>query len=207
MAAAITSAVLDFSDGEQALFMLAKLSAAADRANCGGRISSNQRQLTPTPEMTNVQPMLGPTELAIIFFFILVLAGFAVAVVAAARRANQPRVPRRQFTAPDLENAVHDLIAQGKSIHAIKLVREQTGLGLKQAKDLVDGVAEGRPLNTHPAVANLRPAPTPHSVTGPDLATRVRELKAAGRTEQAIFLVRGETGMGQHEAEQFVEVL
>ncbi|MEU8249727.1 hypothetical protein [Nonomuraea sp. NPDC048916] len=40
-----------------------------------------------------------------------------------------------------------------------------------------------------------------------DLATRVRRLKEAGRTQQAIFLVRGETGIGQDEAAQFVNSL
>ncbi|MBB2910517.1 hypothetical protein FHS43_001780 [Streptosporangium becharense] len=42
---------------------------------------------------------------------------------------------------------------------------------------------------------------------GADLATRVRELKSAGRTEQAVHLVRGETGMGRREAELFVDGL
>ncbi|MCW5803307.1 MAG: ribosomal protein L7/L12 [Deltaproteobacteria bacterium] len=39
-------------------------------------------------------------------------------------------------------------IAPGRRIDAIKLVRELTGLGLKEAKDLVDVVAAGhaRPL-------------------------------------------------------------
>ncbi|MEV7966908.1 hypothetical protein AB0O34_13125 [Sphaerisporangium sp. NPDC088356] len=40
---------------------------------------------------------------------------------------------------------------------------------------------------------------------GPDLATRVRELKAAGRQEQAVYLVRGETGMDSREAHLFVD--
>ncbi|MEQ4719101.1 hypothetical protein [Nonomuraea sp. B19D2] len=40
-----------------------------------------------------------------------------------------------------------------------------------------------------------------------DLATRVRRLKQEGRTDQAIHLVIGETGMGHGEATQFVNTL
>ncbi|GAA3231304.1 hypothetical protein [Nonomuraea helvata] len=40
-----------------------------------------------------------------------------------------------------------------------------------------------------------------------DLATRVRRLKQEGRTDQAIHLVIGETGMGHSEATQFVNAL
>ena len=35
---------------------------------------------------------------------------------------------------------VRHLLAQGQKINAIKRVRELTGIGLKQAKDLVDGL-------------------------------------------------------------------
>lgn len=41
----------------------------------------------------------------------------------------------------------------------------------------------------------------------PDLADRARALKAAGRTEQAIHLVRGETGMDEAQAVAFVNSL
>ncbi|MEU6431850.1 ribosomal protein L7/L12 [Microbispora sp. NPDC046973] len=95
----------------------------------------------------------------------------------------------------DLQHRVRELYADNKKIEAIKLVREQTGLGLKEAKDLTEALASGRPLPVAPAHGR------------PDLASRVRELKAAGRGEQAVFLVRGETGMGQSEAERFVEAI
>ena len=69
----------------------------------------------------------------------------------------------------------------------------------------------GHTMWSHPVLARFRPSPValPYAgvVAGPDLATRVRELKAAGRAEQAIHLVRGETGMGQREAELFLDSL
>jgi hypothetical protein len=39
---------------------------------------------------------------------------------------------------PDIESQVLDYTRDGQLISAIKLVREATGLGLKEAKDLVD---------------------------------------------------------------------
>ena len=40
--------------------------------------------------------------------------------------------------ARELNDQVQHLVAQGNKIEAIKLIRERTGLGLKEAKDLVD---------------------------------------------------------------------
>jgi len=40
--------------------------------------------------------------------------------------------------AQELGNEVQHLVAQGQKIEAIKRVREQTGLGLKEAKEIVD---------------------------------------------------------------------
>jgi large subunit ribosomal protein L7/L12 len=36
---------------------------------------------------------------------------------------------------------VLDLVRSGQPIHAIKLYREQTGVGLKQAKDVIDALS------------------------------------------------------------------
>jgi ribosomal protein L7/L12 len=38
----------------------------------------------------------------------------------------------------EMSDEVQHLVAQGQKIEAIKLIRERTGLGLKEAKDLVD---------------------------------------------------------------------
>jgi hypothetical protein len=139
---------------------------------------------------------LGPLELAII----AVIAGVGIIIVAmvimsAVRRASAGRgggmSPRQAYSRPlpplpvDLQERARALCLEGKTVHAVKLIRDETGLGLKEAKDLADA---------------LRAGPV-------DLASRARELKAAGRTEQAIFLVRGETGMDQRDAEAFVATL
>ncbi len=42
------------------------------------------------------------------------------------------------------QQQVRDLIAQQQKIEAIKLVRQQTGSGLKDAKDFVEAIARGQ---------------------------------------------------------------
>jgi hypothetical protein len=61
------------------------------------------------------------------------------------------------FSADQLSQ-VHALLAQGNKIHAIKVVREVTGFGLKEAKDLVE---DGVTFNT------TTPAINPPSMGGP----------------------------------------
>ncbi|MEU8171659.1 ribosomal protein L7/L12 [Microbispora hainanensis] len=144
-------------------------------------------------------PNLGPAELVVLAVIVIALVGVAVAAVRAGARPSGPLAWRSPGLLPpvsaDLQHRVRDLYAENKKIEAIKLIREQTGLGLKEAKDLAETLAAGRPLPVAPDHAQ------------PDLASRVRELKAAGRGEQAVFLVRGETGMGQAEAERFVDAI
>lgn len=41
----------------------------------------------------------------------------------------------------DVEHAARQLLAEGKKIQAIKLVREHTGMGLKEAKEYVESLA------------------------------------------------------------------
>ncbi|GAA5051901.1 hypothetical protein HNP84_006360 [Thermocatellispora tengchongensis] len=135
--------------------------------------------------------------------YILLAAG-AILVLAAVVmvRARAGAAPlERPPVGADLTERVRWLCERGRQIHAIKLVREEIpGIGLKEAKDAVDAIAAGRPSPLPPRIGRpvLRPA-----ATG-DLAERVRALKAAGRTEQAVFLVRGETGMNEGEASAFV---
>ncbi len=42
---------------------------------------------------------------------------------------------------PGVSPEVLQLALQGQKIQAIKILREQTGLGLKESKDIVDGLA------------------------------------------------------------------
>ncbi|GII04883.1 ribosomal protein L7/L12 [Planobispora takensis] len=135
---------------------------------------------------------LGWTELLIIAVIIAIVVLAVIGMVRSARRAAGPPQPR--LSPADLNARAQALIARNKKIHAIKLVREQTGLGLAEAKRYVEDLAAGGVPLPLKGAAPLRG----------DLADRVRGLKEAGRTEQAVLLVRGETGMTEDEARRFV---
>ncbi len=145
---------------------------------------------------------LSATELLIIAT-ILIVAITAGAITLNRRRGDTTaRRPAMPAPSPrELDAALHDLIRQDKKIQAIKLLREHTRMGLREAKDAVDGLAAGHPVPYPPAIAQR------HTPPQADLATRVRRLKEAGRTEQAVFLVRGETGMDEASATLFVDSL
>jgi hypothetical protein len=101
---------------------------------------------------------------------------------------------------PDDVDQVRFLITTKKAVHAIKLIRDRTGLDLKNAKGLVDDIRLGRyvpPVTGTPIVR----------LPGTNLAERTRALKAAGELHQATALVVSETGMTEAEAGLFVGAL
>ncbi|MBN6054878.1 ribosomal protein L7/L12, partial [Nonomuraea sp. RK-328] len=146
---------------------------------------------------------IGAPEIIILLSFVVLIGAIAAAVaIGRGARGRAPSGITRPASPQELDARVRHLAATGQPIHAIKLLRQHTGMGLKEAKDAVDGLAHGRPIR-HPALQ-------PHTTTQAarhttDLAARVRALKADGRTEQAVFLVRGETGMDHDEATAFVD--
>ncbi|TCO48722.1 hypothetical protein EV646_104544 [Kribbella antiqua] len=106
---------------------------------------------------------------------------------------------RARLTSDDVDQ-IRFLITTKKAVHAVKLVRDRTGLDLKHAKGLVDDIRLGRfvpPTTDTPVVR--RP--------GTNLAERTRALKAQGELHQATALVVSETGMTETEAGLFVGAL
>jgi ribosomal protein L7/L12 len=63
----------------------------------------------------------------------------AVDAIAAGHDISEMLLPRQDVPA-DMAERARDLIAQGRKIQAVKLIREETGLGLKDAKDIADGL-------------------------------------------------------------------
>jgi ribosomal protein L7/L12 len=96
---------------------------------------------------------------------------------------------------------IQQLTRAGKKIEAIKLVREQTGLGLKEAKDAVEAIERGE-LVEFP----LRTASTTQVVSGVDL-DQINELLLQNKKIEAIKLVREQTGLGLKEAKDVVEAI
>lgn len=151
--------------------------------------------------MTAVWVLLGLT----------VLVAFVGAGVAVGK-ANRPSPPPRfGMTLPaDLQERVRVLVEQRRAIEAIKEVRQRTGLSLKDAKELVDAVRDGRlPSGTgeYGSAAVGWSVPEGNGPEGRSLADRARALRDAGDHDGAVTLVCSETGMSRHEAERFVGTL
>lgn len=120
---------------------------------------------------------------------------------------RDPKVvlPARRLIPAEVEQ-VRALTADNKLIQAVKLVRELTGVGLKEAKDTAEAIRDGRYAVPPAPLANPAAA-SAAAPGGPDLASRARALKAAGQWHVASALVTAETGMAKAEADRFVAAL
>jgi ribosomal protein L7/L12 len=114
-----------------------------------------------------------------------------------------PHVEARQQAISEQGLAeVRALMARGNKIEAIKRCRELTGLGLKEAKDFVESLPPGGPIDLP---FNVAPA-LPRQVSPQELA-EVRALVARGNKIQAIKRYRELTGLGLKEAKDYVDTL
>lgn len=89
------------------------------------------------------------------------------------------------------------LLAAGKKIEAIKELREASGLGLAEAKAVVDAVEAQQPVPAE-ILARLRTARS--AAGGADLPADAREAAQRGNRIEAIRLLREHTGLGLKEA-------
>ncbi|GIJ46422.1 hypothetical protein Val02_33080 [Virgisporangium aliadipatigenens] len=97
-----------------------------------------------------------------------------------------------------MEYEVMELVRAGRKIEAVKLVRERTGLGLKEALDAVEAIAAGGRM---PDIKRQRAA----SIG--DARAEIMALKARGQAIPAIKLIRQVTGLGLKEAKDLYEAL
>ena len=98
-----------------------------------------------------------------------------------------------------IEAQIQPLLERGLKINAIKLYREVTGAGLKEAKDAVEAMERGEalPVYSHG-----------EAISGPaDLEAQIIILLRLGQKIQAIKLYRQATGAGLKEAKEAVEAL
>ena len=131
-----------------------------------------------------------------------------VALVALMARAQGKRVP-----SPDDADLPADVaalddaafhqrlqmeIASGGNIRAIKWVRARSGLGLKEAKDVVESLIPGALDHRVETVRGLGEA---------DFQARLLVELAAGRRFEAIRFYRERTGLGLKEAKDAIEAL
>lgn len=144
-----------------------------------------------------------PSLLGVGVLIVLIVVGIALAL--RQRRQGVTVVasaPPPNTTLPaDADLAVAELVARGNKIEAIKLVRERTGMGLKEAKDYVESLPNATPLSELTSAL-------PNAASSTDDADQeLAALIARGNTIGAIKLVRERTGMGLKEAKDYVESL
>ena len=101
----------------------------------------------------------------------------------------------------DLEGQLLSLLKAGRKIEAIKLYRQETGSGLKDAKDAVEAIATG-PIarRSDESVENI--GVDPNGLEGQVLALLQGQQKI-----RAIKLYREQTGVGLKQAKDAVEAL
>ena len=138
------------------------------------------------------------TSFDLTWIVVIVIAVVAGAFVALRHRGDADRPPVPEGL--PLDRAVPLLLERHETIEAVRRVREALGIGLKDAKDLVDRVKAGEP-----AQAVFPHAVTTAARTGDGLDDEVRALMAKGEKIAAIKLVRERTGMGLAEAKGWVE--
>lgn len=59
--------------------------------------------------------------------------------------AGGQKPPAIKALPADLDTQILTLLSQGEKLHAVKLYKEATGLGLAESKDYVDGIQNGGP--------------------------------------------------------------
>ena len=95
----------------------------------------------------------------------------------------------------EIETRIKELITSGNKIAAIALYRETTGVSLKEAKEAVEAMAHGKPVNHQ----NLAP---PDSAW---LETQVRQLLADKKKIEAIKIYRESHHCGLKDAKDAVD--
>lgn len=109
-----------------------------------------------------------------------------------------------QLNPAELEAAIRALLSANQKIAAVKLYREQTGVGLAEAKDAVEVCERGGTLPSPgvPATASQGPP-----VASGSRDALVLEHLLAGRKIDAVKAYRQATGAGLKEAKDAVEEL
>ena len=101
-------------------------------------------------------------------------------------------IPEPATWTADLEREVRSLLEQGKKIEAVKVYKDHTGSGLKDAKDAVEALQRGGGL-PRPAEADA------------DVEAEVLRLLGQGEKIKAVKLYRDRTDASLFDSKQAVE--
>jgi len=98
------------------------------------------------------------------------------------------------------EELVRGLLAQGNKIAAIKIYREVTGVGLKEAKDAIEAIERGEPVYV--------PAATRFDMQSDALLDeQIKQLLAKRQKIQAVKVYREANNCGLKEAKDAVDAI
>lgn len=131
---------------------------------------------------------------------LLTNAGLAESKAAVEALRFGTSAPVSAVSASSREQQILDLMARNQEIQAIKLYREWTNVGLKEAKDAVEAMARGE-------VGSI-PVPEPSVVMdGASVDDQIRVLLAKRQKIEAIKVYRLATNLGLKEAKDYVEAI
>jgi ribosomal protein L7/L12 len=97
---------------------------------------------------------------------------------------------------PDQVQKIHELIHAKQVIQAIRLYREATGVGLAEAKQAIEEMAQMELTKPPSGVRNY---------DDPILESKIKSLLAKGKKIDAVKIYREEYGIGLMEAREAVE--
>jgi len=112
----------------------------------------------------------------------------------------RPFVLKKEFTLPSLSpdqvQKIHEYIHNQQLIHAIKLYREVTGVGLAEAKEAIEAMARGEAV---------KPPSGRMDYDNPILEAKIQSLLANRQKIEAVKIYREEYGIGLKEAKDAVD--
>ena len=121
---------------------------------------------------------------------------------------NVPLTSEHPVMLKNMED-VQRLVTKGDYIGAIKVFYTQNKTGLKEAKDFIEALRDGKisinSLQTGQAAQVGGAIQGAVSPTGVDLQQQVLQMVQNGQTINAIKMVREKTGMGLKEAKDYVD--
>lgn len=97
---------------------------------------------------------------------------------------------------PDQVQKIHEYIHNQQLLHAIKLYREATGVGLAEAKAAVEEMAHNEAIKPPDGVMNY---------DNPILEGRIKSLLSKRKKIEAVKIYREEYGVGLKEAKDAVD--
>ncbi|RKH89476.1 hypothetical protein D7Y21_10445 [Corallococcus sp. AB045] len=134
----------------------------------------------------------------LVLLLIAVVMGALVGFWLRSSNREQPSEPPPQLSSEEGQKSLAELIESGQMINAIKLYRQIHGCGLKEAKDAVEAMRDGRA----PMESLAR-----REVSGPDVNDAIERAVRDNNLIQAIKLYRDQHGVGLKEAKDAVEAM